>query len=199
MIVKFDHISFVESRKEKDKILRDKGVPLFVEQSLKNLSIKNELMQVVQSNHDLYFYGDDYPTEYIFYDEVERHGNIKLEEEVLYGHYSNKKLALEFLKGIFGSKVAEDVEAIRCNMKGILDKRDYMLILEKSDNSTEAYIDNGGYGVAALISNTLFSKKPADGICTPTEVLNVNGKNLEICFTKSDSTDIIFEIIRIKE
>ena len=157
MIVKFDHISFVESRKEKDKILRDKGVPLFVEQSLKNLSIKNELMQVVQSNHDLYFYGDDYPTEYIFYDEVERHGNIKLEEEVLYGHYSNKKLALEFLKGIFGSKVAEDVEAIRCNMKGILDKRDYMLILEKSDNSTEAYIDNGGYGVAELV--TLYSLK----------------------------------------
>lgn len=40
--------------------------------------------------------------------------------------------------------------------------------------------------------------KPVDGICTSTEELKVNEKKLEICFTKSDSTDVIFEIIRIK-
>lgn len=48
-----------------------------------------------------------------------------------------------------------------------------------------------------VVSNFIFVKKPADGICTDVEKIVANVKMLEICFTQSNSIDIIFEIIKI--
>ena len=54
----------------------------------------------------------------------------------------------------------------------------------------------GGYGTIALITNEIFTTKPEDGICTEHDVLRVNNRDLDICFTRSDSVNIIFEIIK---
>lgn len=197
MIIKFDHISFIGSRINKEKILKDKGEALFKEIRLKNLDIKKNLMYVPQIDHDLYFYDGNYPTEYIFYDTVEVNSKIELIDNTVYGKYTNKQGALEFLKGIFGNKVTEKNNILSCNMKGILDKRDYMLVLSNSDENIDAHLDDEGYGVITLINSARFSNVPIDGICTDTEILEVNGKQLEICFTKSASTNIIFEMIKV--
>ena len=90
MIIKFDHISFVCSRINKEQILKNKGEPLFKEISLKNLEIKKILMHVPQDDHDLYFYEEDYPTEYIFYDSVNEQSGIKLVDNIVYAKYLNK-------------------------------------------------------------------------------------------------------------
>lgn len=200
MIVKFDHISYIELRENKEILLQEKGTPVFKEELLRNLDIKKSLMRIPQENHDLYFYEGDYPIEYLFYDEVKKQSQIQLIDRTVYGHYSDKESAISFLKGIFGNKVIENAETIMCNMKGILDKRDYILILEKASEEINVCLDDAGYGGGgiALVSNSRFTVKPVDGICTSTEELKVNEKKLEICFTKSDSTDVIFEIIRIK-
>lgn len=199
MIVKFDHISFIGAREEKNEILRDKGMPVFKEEALTNLATKKKLMRWQQTDHDLYFFKGDYPVEYIFYNNVKKqdHEQIRLINNTIYGHYSGKKKAIEFLKGIFGNRVVEEDAIIKCNMKGILDKRDYNLVLEATEMPIEAYLDNSGYGVAAVIGNSELMKISNDGVCTKPGILKVNGKDLEIRFMSSRYTDIIFEIIRI--
>ena len=189
VIIKFDHVSFVCARSDKNKVLMNKGEPSFKEIGLKNLKIKKSLMHMAQQDHDLYFFEDGYPTEYIFYDAVNSQSRIELVDNVLYGKYMNKQKAIDFLKGIFGEKVTEEGDNIVCNMRGIIDKNDYMLI---------PWLDDSGYGIVTLVNNVRFTKKPVDGICTDYEVLKVNGKELEICFTKSNSTNIIFEIIKVR-
>lgn len=146
MIVKFDHISYVDLRKNKRLILEEKGAPVFREELLYNLDIKKSLMRIPQDNHDLYFYEEGYPTEYLFYDEVKKQSQIQLIDDTIYGHYFDKERAIDFLKGIFGNKVIENEGIITCNMKGILDKRDYILILEKCSEVIDSRLDDGGYG-----------------------------------------------------
>lgn len=112
VIIKFDHVSFVCARSDKNKILMNKGEPSFKEIGLKNLKIKKPLMHMAQQDHDLYFFEDGYPTEYIFYDAVNSQSRIELVNNVLYGKYMNKQKAIDFLKGIFGEKVTEEGDNI---------------------------------------------------------------------------------------
>lgn len=198
MIVKFDHISYIEERSQEHNIIKKKGKPVFKEINLRNLSIKSKLMKKNQATHDLYFYESDFPMEYIFYDYVNRKSDIFLKDGKVYGLYSNKKNAIDFLIGIFGEKVQENDDEIICNMKGILDKQDYILILRKTESTCASFLDDSGYGVLTLVTSSKFSKIPDDGICTETEMLEINGKELDICFTRSESTNVIFEIIKIR-
>lgn len=198
MIIKFDHISFIDERYKKEVILKKLGNPLFFELSLKNLENKKKLMRNPQDNHDLYFFDIGYPVEYIFYDTVAKHGSIELKNNVVYGKYTSLSMAKKYLETIFGDKIIVKNGVIECNMRGILDKQDYLLILEKSeDNNVIPYVDDGGFGVIALLVNNEYSKAPEDGICTRYESLTVNNKDLEICFTRSNSVNIIFEMIKI--
>lgn len=195
MVIKFDHISFVCARNQKAKYIQDMSDIVFMEKNIKNLRIKGLLMQRHQDDHDLYFSAGTLPTEYIFYDFVKGMSSVSIKNEIIYGGYSNKEYAVKFLKGIFGENVKINNEQIICNMRGILDKRDYFLILSPS-KITETYLDRGGYGAIAIITNKVFRTEPEDGICTEHGLLRVNDRNLDICFTRSDSVNIIFEIIR---
>ena len=195
MIIKFDHITYIAGRSDKDEILKGLGEPEFSEEKLPNLEIKKGLMRRALPDHDLYFYGKSYPTEYIFYDETGDESGIELVGETVYGSYSDIDGAVAFLEGIFGRKVSCEDGIITCSMKGVLDKRDYPLVLKKADD-TEAFADDRGYGVAAIIVNSDIAS-PAGCICTDHETLTVNGKELDICFLKSESTDIIFELVKV--
>lgn len=197
MIVKFDHISYICDRRQKQELLADKGIPNFEERNLQNLHIKKALMGKWQSTHDLYFYEGGFPTEYIFYDTVHQKSKVRVDENKIYGQYADKEKALDFLRGIFGKQVQEYGSEIICNMKGVLDKRDYILVLQNTDGGCQAFLDDSGYGIPALIVSSSFSKQPLDGICTEAERITVNGRNMEICFTKSDATNIILEMITI--
>lgn len=104
-------------------------------------------MYTPQDDHDLYFYEEDYPTEYIFYDSVNKQSGINLVDNTVYAKYLNKQRAIDFLKGIFGNKVIEENDKLVCNMKGILDKKDYILVLERTIEPMATYLDNSGYGI----------------------------------------------------
>ena len=76
MIIKFDHISYVESRKNKKDILQsldEKGYKYkFKEDMLINLPMKKALMEKSQKAHDIYYFehGVEIPIELIFYSYV---------------------------------------------------------------------------------------------------------------------------------
>lgn len=196
MIIKFDHISFIASRKDREKLTKNLGEPTFVERNLPNIGIKCKLMRSEMKDHDLYFYDGGYPTEYIFYDSTFEESRIQLIDDVVYGHYSDLKRAQSFLVDIFGSKVFVENEKICCNMGGVLDRRDYWLVLCPEEHLQKGYLDSAGYGVVTIVMNNAYEKVPEDGVCTEYEKLTVNGRELEIKFAQSDSTDMIFEILR---
>lgn len=198
MILKFDHISYIASKSCKKSILQDKGIPSFAEESLINIDSKLALMKNPQSNHDLYFFAENYPVEYIFYDKIERKSSILFDEDIVYAHYCNKEKTIEFFKCIFGDNVCTEEKTLKINMKGVLDKRDYYLVLKEKEEYFETYVDDGGYGVIAIVCNTFDCNFPSDVIYTKGETLNVNNRQLEISFLKSHCVDIIFEIIKIK-
>jgi hypothetical protein len=195
MIIKFDHISYIAERKEKSRLCKKLGTPYFIEEKKPNLNIKKDLMRCWQGDHDLFFYSENLPVEYIFYDNVVSRSTIEVKQKTVYGSYYNENAALQFLRGLFGEKVRISDGVIECNMKGILDKCDRMLVLRGGQKVDEAYLDDGGYGVATIMVNKKFSLIPEDGVCTDCEQIEINGKLMEVCFTKSASTNMIFEII----
>lgn len=197
MIVKFDHITYVANRSDKTEVLPSDREAAFVEAGLRNMDIKQELMLNKQADHDLYYYDYEIPVEYIFYDETTDASGIERDGNVFRAHYSDFDKAVSFLTGIFGKKVSVSGEEIHCNMKGILDKTDIMLILAKGEGDMKTYLDATGYGVATLINNGKFNKVPEDGFCTEHEVITVHNRELDICFTGAGCVDIIFEIITV--
>ena len=123
MIIKFDHITYVASREQRETLTASRKGLMFQENDLANLDIKAALMQYPQEGHDLYFYDDVIPTEYIFYDRVGKETSVSIRDGIVHGSYFDKEGAIDFLTGIFGRKVESLDEVIRCNMKGILEKK----------------------------------------------------------------------------
>lgn len=199
MIIKFDHITYVASREQRETLTASRKGLMFQENDLANLDIKAALMQYPQEGHDLYFYDDVIPTEYIFYDRVGKETSVSIRDGIVHGSYFDKEGAIDFLTGIFGRKVESLDEVIRCNMKGILDRKDYWLELRPGDCKLSPFLDGKGYGTIAVITNVPFHIVPYDGECTAHDTLCVNNKLLDICFTRSDSVDVIFEIIMVEQ
>ncbi|MCR5590144.1 MAG: hypothetical protein K6F73_01295 [Lachnospiraceae bacterium] len=195
MIIRFDHITYIAGRSEKEALLDDLGAPSFFEEKLPNLKAKKELMRNMADDHDLYFFEGAYPTEYIFYDEPGNKSRITLKDGIIYGSYTDKEKARTFLEAIFDKKVTDEQDRLKCSMKGILDRQDYPLILEPAEQAI-SYVDDRGYGVPALIVNSDYSA-PDGAVCTDSERITVNGKELDICFMKSGAADIIFELIKV--
>lgn len=198
MIMKFDHISYVAPRERKEELTASRKGLVFCENNLDNLAIKAALMQYPQKGHDLYFYDETIPTEYIFYDHVGKETSLFIRDGIVYGSYFDKKGAVDFLTGIFGRKMEILDDVIRCNMKGVLDKKDYWLELRPGNSKNPPFLDGGGYGTIAVITNVPFHVVPYDGECTAHGMLCVNNRLLDICFTRSDSVDVIFEMVTVK-
>lgn len=196
MILKFDHISFVASRDDVGMVLADKGEPVFKEIRLRNIVNKFPLMRGKSVNHDMYFYDrGGIPTEYIFYDAVYGQSQITISSTIINGHYKEETKAVDFLSSIFRNRVYVDQGKIKCKVSGIMDKKDYEVVLTQEKNYFEErnYLDTHGYGVAAILYQGEMNKD----YWTEENQLIVNGKNLFISFAACDSVDLIFEMIRI--
>ncbi len=201
MIYKFDHITLVASRNRREEVLFQGINSKFKELNLPNANNKAKLMQDKQLSHDLYFYEDEklyWTTEIILYDRVGKNTGIKIENNCVWGSYSDLHSAYDFLAIIFGkAKVTIDKDIITCNLKGVLDRKDYILKLLPNDDC-DVYLDSAGYGVITLFTNTIKIKSRSDILLTEYESVGVNGKLLQICFAKSKYVNIIFEFIKME-
>lgn len=192
MILKFDHISYVTDRRKKVQTLKNFGEPLFKEVNLKNIQNKFALMEFKQENHDLYFFDGEIPTEYIFYDKVKGQSGVSVESGIIMGHYSNLEEAYNFMNELIPGKVFCDNGILKCNLRGIIDKKDYFLHLVYNPHffKEKLSLDTEGYGEIAL----MYRGSNRNASCE--ESLIVNGKELHISFAYTKSIDIIFELIR---
>lgn len=201
MVLKFDHISLIANRESKDSIMDNfKSTYKFQELNLMNVQIKKLFMKEWQNTHDLIFFDateDQLPIEVILYDSVLDKTNVTINQNTIYGSYSNCKTAVNFLKCIFGNKVKFENNIITCNMRGVLDKQDIHLVLSPS-NDVEVFLDSAGYGaVTVFVNNCAFENSPST-LVTDFETTIVNQKALQICFAKCDAINIIFELIKME-
>ena len=196
MIIKFDHISYVTTRDKATDILCTAGTPLFKELRLRNAEIKSHFMSEWQTDHDLYFYERDIPTEYIFYDQVNGNSRTTLNNGIITGLYYDQEEATRFLSSLFPNTTLSNNGQIEANMKGILDKRDVYLRLNYSSDIKPVFLNSEGYGIPAFIMKGDVDI-PENCILTPGEIVTVNNRSLEIQFAGSHSVSVIFEFIRI--
>lgn len=201
MIIKFDHISYVEEKQFREVLFDRRKIKefSFAELGLRNINIKKELMRNWQEDHDLYFCenGCSFPIEYIFYTTVGNATNVTIKEDVIEGNYKTKEGACLFLESIFGKKCISVGNKIICNMRGILDKQDFLLELSPGYNDT-VFLDDKGGGTVALITNSPYKMNNKNITFTGYEKLTVNDRNLNICFVRSDEINIIFELIMVE-
>lgn len=201
MIIKFDHITYVEERQLREELFDRKKINTFsfIELGLRNINIKKNLMRTWQEDHDLYFCENEsyFPVEYIFYNTVGKNTNVTIKNDVIEGCYKTKEGACLFLDSIFGKKCITNGDKIVYNMKGILDKQDFWLELIPG-YSDSVYLDDKGGCTIALITSSPYKPCIQNLIFTGYEKLIVNHRNLNICFVKSDEVNIIFELIMVE-
>lgn len=198
MIIKFDHISYIQSRVARQETPERHGEPSFKEEGLENPAIKKALMESWQKDHDLYYYVGSLPVEHIFYDKVHAGESLVRDGDAFHGKYSSKSKAAAFLQSLFPNGVSCQGDDILCNMKGVLDKRDFYLILhQQKGHIGRPSLDTRGYGVPAVVAKG-WAGCPVEGaVVTSYEAVRVNGVDMEICFAASDAVNVIFEVIKI--
>lgn len=173
----------------------------FFEEDLKNIPTKKKLMKFPEETHDIYFFRkeNNINTEVIFYNRVNVSGQIKIQDNIIYAGSNNLEETEQVIKKIGGTGEMSG-NIFRGGVKGILDKKDYIIIFEKKRN-TEAWLDNRGYGCITLLVDSIEkvgARFKEDFYYSEKEKLKVNSRFLNIAFVKSKSTDLIFELISAK-
>lgn len=204
MIIKFDHISYIESRKNKKNILQfvdQKGYKYrFKEDMLVNLPMKKVLMEKAQETHDIYYFehGVEMPLELIFYSYVGNSSRIERDGNSIYVSGRDAPQIMNCLHEMGFRFLHWDKEKgfVRCNIKGILNQQDYWLVIDLNKERNEVFLDQQGYGCITFIVNSFKNiyrcvhtgdyLSMADDIC-------VNNQMLKIVFYRSIKMDIYFE------
>lgn len=206
MIIRFDHITYVEDRNRKEELLmwkKSNGWEMhFFEDSLQNIPTKKKLMKFPDETHDIYFMKkeNNINTEVIFYNRVSVFDQIKVQNNIIHAGSNNLEETERIIKKL-GGKGERRGDTFQANLKGILDKKDYIIIFQKKENA-EAWLDNQGYGCITLLIDSIEkvgARFKTDFFYSEEEELKVNSQSLNIAFVKSKSTDLIFELISVKK
>lgn len=155
MIVKFDHITYVAKREDREEELsawQKKGWRIkFSEEDLINVPAKKTLMKNRGKTHDLYFLEkeNEMNTELIFYDRASKGPALEIKENYIYAKSKDLGKTKLIVKEVGGkvSEISDRSKRLICNMKGVLDKEDFWLVVEKAVELDDIYLDTWGGGV----------------------------------------------------
>lgn len=205
MIVRFDHITYVDERCKKIYLHKweDNGWEVqFSEEKLKNIETKKKLMKYPEDDHDLYFMKKqgNINTELIFYERVNLPTQISVQgRKVFAGCRSLVEIEKVIIK--LGGKGQRTGDTFIANLKGIFDKEDYLIMFEERP-CTEPCLDDSGYGCVTLLVDSIekISKKfdEEEFFCS-SEELEVNSQFLNIAFVKPKCAELIFELISVRK
>lgn len=207
MIIKFDHISYVESRENKKnylQYLKDKGYQYkFKEENMVNFSSKKKLMQLDQETHDIYYFEPkmEMPVEFIFYPYAGKSSKVEKKGNIIYVSGRKGVIIMESLRKIGFRFLQWDSinNIIRCNIKGILDRQDYWLIINLKKERHKVFLDDKGYGCITFLVNSFKNlytcAELGDYLSEPAEVC-INKQRLDIIFYKNSNIDIFFEFCK---
>lgn len=204
MILKFDHITYVESRENKKEILhyfRENGYQYkFEEKSMVNFPAKKSLMNLNQETHDIYYFeqGEALPVELILYAITGRDSNVAKDGKSIYVSGRNALSIIDCMHKLgFGFSVWDrERDIVRCNIKGMLDRQDYWLVINLKKERDEVFLDNRGYGCITFLVKSFKDlcnwRGQGNYLSEPAEVC-VNRKKLQVVFYKNVNIDIFFE------
>ena len=156
--------------------------------------------------HDLYFLEkeNEMNTELIFYDRVSKGPALEIKENHIYAKSKDLGKTKLIVKEVGGkvSEISDRSKRLICNMKGVLDKEDLWLVVEKAVELDDIYLDTwGGYNCVSLLvdSTEKLQKKIGDlDVFLPEEELTVNNQKLGVAFFKDVDANIIFEFITVR-
>lgn len=202
MILKFDHISYSCTKECANNVLFETYNEVFCEEELINLQIKKELLKYESKYHAIKMLNSNgnYPIEITSYPNCNQNGR-KYEvvggEIVVYTPAPEK--TIHYMKAIGFKQVEDDL----LQLKPMLDAGPVILrIVYDKIVPLKWYLDYEGFGsLAFVVDNAVKHKKKLEenGIyVTDIQQLCVNGKNLNIFFSNSESGEII-EFISVEK
>lgn len=202
-IIKTDHISYINSRIERDetiKYLGKSGYKLKWEECNKpNITAKSKFFQAPHLNHDILFLQKDtnhLPIEVILYDQVYGESYVKYKNNQLLGVCCDSKMNKTIFNELGGVKLYHnDTEKI-IGIKGILDKYETRITIEQNEKPDKPFLDAKGFGCLALVCDSLKNLNLMQNAkSTIPESFNVHGRELEICFLSIERVNFLIELI----
>lgn len=206
MIIKFDHITYVASLEKKRKVLskfNDDNL-LFKEINKKNMKEKYCLMNMQQEYFDMYYFDEVMPVEVLFYNEVFTGNVIFMEPDkrTVHARSTDLEICRNILKCIgFKEETICKQNNLKFNIKGIFDKSDYWICIEKASSVSTSHLDDQGYGCIAFLvdnlenlRNEIGNRQEIDVLTEPEDII-INGRCLKIFFVLFKVLNVIFEFI----
>lgn len=206
MVLKIDHVSFsCEKGQENSANVTPIYERVFFETDLPNISCKRELLKNHADTHNIIMYhaGESYiPIEVTQYPSVKNVNNdISLNQRAIEWKVKSIKESMGYFETVGFKCIDETNTYAIMKLKPFLDKEPIEIsLLETEQISAEGFLDVFGYSSLGLLVDNVemeLNKFAARNFVT-TEVnsLEVNGKKMNVAFTKGPSNEII-ELIAV--
>lgn len=205
MIIKFDHLTYVDVR---DNFHLDDNYSadiLFKEMELINPHGKKKFMTYPHHDSTVIYVQKQRPIEYVLYDSVAGKSPLIVEGNIISSKVKKETVGIVsdfFTECIRAKMLHQSKEAQIYNLRGVFDNYDTLLRLEIVEDVSENYrvwLDWSGWQCPCMMVDNIESiitvMKKCTGIDYSLDVLKVNGRNLKICFIQIDGLEVILELI----
>lgn len=195
MILKFDHISYSCKQECENNVSFETYNEVFCEKNLLNLQIKKELLECESKHHTIKMLNssENYPIEITSYPNCNQNGRkYELINGEIAVYTSNPEKTLQYMKNIGFRQVEDNL----LQLKPMLDAGPVMVrVIYDERVPLKWFLDYEGFGsLAFVVDNAVKYKRKLEerGIyVTDAQQLCVNGKNLNIFFSISESGEIV--------
>lgn len=199
MIIRFDHLTYVCNIAHLEDTL-SKFAKLgykeqFREEGVPNIAPKKPYLRFPNEAHSLYFLEKEnaIPVEVISYELTSQEEQVADYKRDGYS-FSYYTQDVESLKTLFESVGFKRVDENTFNAKGVLDKNDTFVIINKSEKSSHN-LDNEGFTCPTLfVDSYLKTKSKVEEIgfiCTDASPIVINGRDLKIFFVVGRHKEVL--------
>jgi len=199
MIIRFDHLTYVcnsvHLEETLSKFANTGYKEQFREEGIPNITPKKPFLRFTNETHSLFFMEKEnaIPIEVISYELTSQEEQVADYKQDGYS-FSYYTQDVESLSTLFESVGFKRVDEITYNAKGVLDKNDTVIIINKSDNPSP-YLDNEGFTCPTLFVDSYLktkSKIEENGfICTDASPIVINGRDLKIFFVVGRHKEVL--------
>lgn len=199
MVIRFDHLTYVCNNAHLEdtlsKFAKSGYKEQFREEGIPNISPKKPYLRFSNKTHSLYFLEKEnaIPVEVVSYELTSQEEQVADYKQDGYS-FSYYTQDVESLNTLFESVGFKRVDENTFNAKGVLDKNDSVIIINKSDKPSHN-LDNEGFTCPTLFVDSYLktkSKVEENGfICTEASPIVINGRDLKIFFVVGRHKEVL--------
>lgn len=199
MIIRFDHLTYVCNNAHIEDTL-SKFANLgykeqFREESIPNISPKIPYLCFSNETHSLYFLEKEnaIPVEVISYELTSQEEQVVdyKQEGFTFSYYTQD---VESLNSLFEAVGFKRVDENTFNAKGVLDKNDTVIVINKN-KKTSPNLDNEGFTCPTLFVDSYLKTKSkveeCGFICSESSPIVINGRDLKIFFVVGKHKEVL--------